>query len=144
MAHKLDRQHLLLPIGLIDDPVVSHSKLKKAGEGTSQGFRLNGVEVLGKPAKLLQHTISNKLVEVVKVLGRSRAKLDLIHLPFQAPASGQFSRGNIHAFSLRLLEIPQKAFPNFGPKSKTCVGVSQNFTELLLDYFPDKCLEFLD
>jgi hypothetical protein len=44
------------------------------------------------------------LVEVIKILGRPKAKLHLIHLPSQASTVGQFGRGNILPFLLRLLK----------------------------------------
>jgi hypothetical protein len=45
---------------------------------------------------------------------------------------------------LGLLEIPLEAFPNLGPKCKTCAGSDQNLTKLFLDYFGDKRLQFVD
>jgi len=144
MTHESDRQQFLLPVSLVDDPVVSHSKLEEAGEDPSQGFRPNGVKVLGKPTKLLQYTIGHRFIKVFKILGGSRAKLDLVHLPFQAPSAGQFGRRNVLALLLRLIKVPAKAFPNLSSKNKTCVGVSQNFAQLILDYFTDERLQFLD
>ena len=59
MAQQADRQHFLLAISLVNDPVVAHTKLEETGEGPSEGFGLNGVKVLGKPAELLQHAASH-------------------------------------------------------------------------------------
>jgi hypothetical protein len=137
MAQQADRQHFLLAISLVNDPVVAHTKLEETGEGPSEGFGLNGVKVLGKPAELLQHAASHHVVEVFNVLGRPRAELDLLHLPFQAPAASQFSRGNVLALKLRLLKVPQKALLNLGPKGQACIGISQQLTQLFLDYFAD-------
>jgi hypothetical protein len=55
--------------------------------------------------KLLEETSGHRLIELFKVLGRWRAKFNLIHLPFQAPTAGQFSRGNILPIVLRFLKI---------------------------------------
>jgi hypothetical protein len=106
--------------------------------------RISAVEILGKPAKLVQQTISHHLVEAIKVLGRSRAKLNSVHLPFQASTAGRFSGRNILAFLLRFRDIPQEAFPNFGPESEAGVGINQNLTQLFLDDFADKPLQLLD
>jgi hypothetical protein len=144
MAHKSDGQYSLLSVSLVDDPVVTHPKLEEAGEEPTQRLGPNGVKILGKPAKFLEQTISRNLIEVVKVLGRSRAKLDSVHLPFQAPTAGHFSGRNILAFFLRFREIPQEAFPNFWPQSEARVRVKQNLPELFLNYFADKCLQLLD
>ncbi len=138
VAHKSNRQHSLLSVGLVNDPVVAHSKFEETGEGPSEVFWFNGVKILGKPARLVQQTIGHHLVEFFKVPGRSGAKFDLIHLPFQAPAAGQFSRGNILALFLRILKIPQKAFSNFRSQSKTCVGITQNLAQRFLDDLADK------
>jgi hypothetical protein len=140
MAQQADRQHFLLAISLVNDPVVAHTKLEETGEGPSEGFGLNGVKVLGKPAELLQHAAGHYVVEVFKVLGRPRAELDLVHLPFQAPAASQFSRRNILALKLRLLKVPPKALLNLGPKGQPCVGISQQLAQFFLDYFADDCL----
>src|SRR5881296_932042 len=96
-------------MSLVNDPVVAHAKLAETGKGPRQGFGLNRVKVLGKPAELLQYAAGHHVVEVFKVLGRPRAELDLVHLPFQAPAASQFSRRNILALWLRFLKVLPKA-----------------------------------
>jgi hypothetical protein len=55
--------------------------------------------------KLLEETSGHRLIELFKFPGRWGAKFNLIHLPFQAPTAGQFSRGNILPIVLRFLKI---------------------------------------
>jgi hypothetical protein len=62
---------------------------------------------------------------------------ELIHLPIQTPTAGQFGRRNILALLLRLLKIPPKAFPDFGPQSETRIGVVKNLAQFLLHHFAD-------
>jgi hypothetical protein len=87
MAEQPDGQRFLFWVGVVDHPVIAHSKFKEPGELTSQRFRFDGLEVLGQPVKLLEHTICNCVVQFVKVLGGTRAKFDLKHLPLQATAA---------------------------------------------------------
>jgi hypothetical protein len=140
MADELNRQQFLFSVGLVNDPVVAHAKLEETRKEPGQGFWLKGVEIFGKPAKPFQHTLSHHEVEVFNVLGSPRAKFDLVHLPFQAPTPGQFSRRNILARALRLLKIPQKPIPNFGPKSKTGVGINQKLAQLFFHHLADNRL----
>jgi len=84
------------------------------------------------------------LIEVIKVQSLFRTKLDLVHLPFQDAAAGNFGRGNALTLNPRVLEIPQKALSNFWSQCKSRVGISQNLSELLLDHLADKRFQLLD
>jgi hypothetical protein len=118
--------------------------LKRPEKGPVRGSGLTESKCWASPAELFQYTLSHNRVEVFKVLGCSGAKLDLVHLPFQTPTASHFGRGNILALFLRLLKIPQKAFPNLGPQSKTHVGVSENLAQFLLHHFADNRLELFN
>ena len=130
-------QHFLLSVGLVNDPVITNAQLEQTREGSGEGLGFNGVKILGEPAEPFQHTVSDNLVELCKVLGRFGTKLDLIHLPIQTPTASQFGRRNILALLLRLLKIPPKAFPDLGPQSETRIGVVKNLAQFLLHHFAD-------
>jgi hypothetical protein len=59
-------------------------------------------------------------------------------------AASHFSRRNVLPSRLGLLEIALEAFPNFGPKCKSCAGSDQYLTKLFRDHFGDKRLQFVD
>jgi hypothetical protein len=61
-----------------------------------------------------------------------------------ADAACHFRRWNILPLHLGRLDIATKAFPNLRSKNKTCVGIDEDLTKLLLDHFADKRLQFVD
>ena len=141
MPEHSDYKRFFLAIRLINYSIVAHTKFEEARERSSQRFGLNRVKIPGKPAEFSQHTSGNHLIEALKFLGRLRAEFDSVHLPFHAPAAGQFGRWNILAVSPRLLEVLQKAISNFGPNSQTCVRIGQQLAQLFLNNVADEGLQ---
>jgi hypothetical protein len=137
VAYQPHRQYFLLAVGLIKDSIITHTQFEYALEGPGEGFRLNGVKILGEPIKSFQHTVSHRLVELSKVLGRSGTKLDLIHLPIQTATASHFGGWNILVMLLGILKFRPQAFPDLGPQSEACSRVIKNLAQFFLHDFAD-------